>query len=100
LVLSAESVSAAEALRIGLVPRAVPPDRLEAETYLLADKLAAAPPIVARGINQALRLDDREQLEKALDEEIRWQVICFRSQDCLEGLHAFFEKRPPRFQGA
>ena len=75
LVLSAETVSAAEALRIGLVPRVVPPDRLEAETYLLADKLAAAPPIVARGINQALRLDDREQLEKALDEEIRWQVI-------------------------
>ena len=100
LVLSAETVSAAEALRIGLVPRVVPPDRLDAETSLLADRLAAAPPIVARGINEALRLDDREQLEKALDEEIRWQVTCFRSQDCLEGLHAFFEKRPPRFQGA
>jgi 2-(1,2-epoxy-1,2-dihydrophenyl)acetyl-CoA isomerase len=100
LVLSAETVSAAEALRIGLVSRVVPFDRLEAETSLLADKLAAAPPIVARGINQALRLDDREQLEKALDEEIRWQVTCFRSPDCLEGLHAFFEKRPPRFQGA
>jgi 2-(1,2-epoxy-1,2-dihydrophenyl)acetyl-CoA isomerase len=99
LLLSAATVSAAEALRIGLVSRVVPPDRLEAETSLLADRLAAAPPIVARGISQGLRLDDREQLEKALDEEIRWQVTCFRSQDCLEGLHAFFEKRPPRFQG-
>src|ERR1700747_2894205 len=100
LVLSAGTVSAAEALRIGLVSRVVPPDRLEAETSLLADRLAAAPPIVPRGINKALRLGDREKLEKALDEEIRWQVTCFRSQDCLEGLHAFFEKRPPRFQGA
>lgn len=83
-----------------MVSHVVPHDRLEAETSSLADRLAAAPPIVVRGINQALMLDDREQLEKALDEEIRWQLTCFRSQDSLEGLHAFFEKRPPRFQGA
>ena len=100
LILSAETLSAADALRIGLVSRVVPPDSLEAETALLADRLAAAPPIVVRGIKQALCVDDRERLERALDEEIRWQVTCFRSKDCLEGLHAFFDKRPPRFQGA
>lgn len=100
LVLSAETVSAAESLRIGLVSRVVPPDGLGAETIQLADRLAAAPPIVARGIKQVFVLDDRERLEKALDEEIRWQLTCFRSQDCLEGLHAFLEKRLPRFQGA
>jgi 2-(1,2-epoxy-1,2-dihydrophenyl)acetyl-CoA isomerase len=100
LVLSAEAINAAEALRIGLVSRVVSHDQLEYESAQLADRLAAAPPIVARGMKQALCLDDREQLEKALDEEIRWQVRCFRSQDSLEGLQAFFEKRPPRFQGA
>ena len=100
LVLSAETITAADALRIGLVSRVVSHDDFENETALLADRLAAAPPIVARGIKQALCLDDREQLEKALDEEIRWQVRCFRSQDSLEGLQAFFDKRPPRFQGA
>jgi 2-(1,2-epoxy-1,2-dihydrophenyl)acetyl-CoA isomerase len=100
LVLSAESVTAAEAVRIGLVSRVVPQDRFEQETALLADRLAAAPPIVSRGIKQTLCLDDREKLERALDEEIRWQVTCFRSQDCLEGLQAFAEKRRPRFQGA
>jgi 2-(1,2-epoxy-1,2-dihydrophenyl)acetyl-CoA isomerase len=83
-----------------LVSRVVSHDDFENETALLADRLAAAPPIVVRGIKQALCLDDREQLEKALDEEIRWQVRCFRSQDSLEGLQAFFDKRPPRFQGA
>lgn len=100
LMLSATTVTPAEALRIGLVSRVVSHDRLEQETAILADRLAAAPPIVARGIKQTFFLDDREQLEKALDEEIRWQVTCFRSQDCLEGLRAFLEKRPPRFQGS
>jgi enoyl-CoA hydratase/carnithine racemase len=100
LLLSAETVTAADALRIGLVSRVVSHNRLEEETALLAGRLAAAPPIVARGLQQVLWLDDRKQLERALDEEIRWQVTCFRSQDCLEGLQAFFEKRPPRFQGA
>jgi 2-(1,2-epoxy-1,2-dihydrophenyl)acetyl-CoA isomerase len=100
LFLSAETVTAADALRIGLVSRVVSHDRFEQESALLADRLAAAPPIVARGVRQTLCLDDREQLERVLDEEIRWQVTCFRSQDCLEGLQAFFEKRPPRFQGS
>jgi 2-(1,2-epoxy-1,2-dihydrophenyl)acetyl-CoA isomerase len=99
LMLTAEAVSAEEALRIGLTCRVVSQDELEQQTALLAAQLAAAPPIVARGIKQALCLDDRQHLEQALDEEIRWQVTCFRSKDCREGLQAFFEKRPPRFQG-
>jgi 2-(1,2-epoxy-1,2-dihydrophenyl)acetyl-CoA isomerase len=100
LMLSAATVTAAEAFRIGLVSRAVPEDRLEQETALLAEQLAGAPPMVARGVKQALCIDDREQLERALDEEIRWQVTCFRSRDSLEGLRAFLEKRAPRFQGS
>ncbi len=100
LFLTAETLTAADALRIGLVSHVVPHDRFEEETTLLADRFAAAPPLVVRGIKQALCLDDRTRLERALDEEIRWQVNCFRSRDSLEGLRAFLEKRPPRFQGA
>jgi 2-(1,2-epoxy-1,2-dihydrophenyl)acetyl-CoA isomerase len=100
LVLSAEPVTAADALRIGMVARVVSPERLEAEAAQIAERLASAPPLVARGVQQTISIDDRHELEQALDEEIRWQVNCFRSADCLEGIRAFFEKRPPRFQGA
>jgi 2-(1,2-epoxy-1,2-dihydrophenyl)acetyl-CoA isomerase len=100
LMIGAETVSAADALRMGLVSHVAPPDRLEEETALLAERLAAAPPIVARGVKQTLSVEDCEQLEKALDEEIRWQINCFRSEDCREGIRAFFEKRPPHFRGA
>jgi 2-(1,2-epoxy-1,2-dihydrophenyl)acetyl-CoA isomerase len=99
LILSAETVSAPDALRMGLVSRVVPQDAVEAETAILAQQLAAAPPIVARGVKQTLSVEDRDHLERALDEEIRWQVTCFRSEDCLEGIRAFFEKRSPRFRG-
>jgi enoyl-CoA hydratase/carnithine racemase len=99
LILSAETVAASEALRIGLVSHLVPHDRFEEETARLAERLTTAPPIVARGTKQALLIDDCAQLERALDEEIRWQLTCFSSRDCLEGLHAFLEKRRPRFQG-
>jgi 2-(1,2-epoxy-1,2-dihydrophenyl)acetyl-CoA isomerase len=100
LMLTADSVSAPDAFRLGLVSRVVAHDQLEAETAVLADRLAAAPPIVVRGIREALSLDDRVQLQRALDEEIRWQVTCFRSHDCLEGVQAFLEKRSPHFKGS
>jgi enoyl-CoA hydratase/carnithine racemase len=100
LLLTAVTVAAEEALRIGLASHVVPQDRFEQETALLAERLAAAPPIVVRGVKQALWVDDREQLEKALDEEIRWQKTCFRSDDCREGLQAYCEKRPARFHGS
>ncbi len=100
LFLSAETVGAAEALKIGMVSHVVAPDRLETEALLFAARLAAAPPLVARGVKQTISLEDRDKLERALDEEIRWQITCFRSQDCLEGLRAFLEKRPARFAGS
>ena len=53
------------------------------------------------GLNAALNQtrSQLQALETKLDEEIRLQIHCFQSEDCLEGLNAFFEKRKPNFKG-
>jgi 2-(1,2-epoxy-1,2-dihydrophenyl)acetyl-CoA isomerase len=99
LLYTGETISAADAARLGLVSRVVPHDTLAEEAAALAKSLAAAPPLVVRGIKQALFTDHREELQGALEEEIRWQIRCFQSKDSREGIQAYFEKRVPRFRG-
>jgi 2-(1,2-epoxy-1,2-dihydrophenyl)acetyl-CoA isomerase len=99
LLFTGETVTAADAARMGLVSRVVPQDLLAQETAAMAHRLAAAPPLAVRGIKRALFAGQREILEKALDEEIREQLACFRSRDFREGLAAFAEKRPAHFLG-
>ena len=94
-----EMITAAEAERIGVVNRVVPHDRLAEETRALATRLAAAPPVAVRAVKEALFGAHRAELERALEAESEQQVKCLLSEDCAEGLNAFFEKRPPRFRG-
>ncbi|HKW88297.1 MAG TPA: enoyl-CoA hydratase [Candidatus Acidoferrales bacterium] len=96
---SGETLSAAEAARLGIVNRIVPHNIFEEETKNLAAQLATAPPLAVRAVKRMLMKDEREELERVLDEEIRQQVECFLSADCLEGLEAFREKRTPQFRG-
>src|SRR3989449_5647801 len=94
-----DMIDAQTALRMGLVNRVVPATQLEAEVRALAQKIAQGPPIAIRAIKQTLFAGEREALERALEREVENQMKCFSSEDCLEGIAAFFEKRPPRFRG-
>ena len=94
-----EMIDAREAERLGLANRVVAPDQLAAETRALAECLAQAPPLAVRGIKQVLFGNDRAELERALEFEVQTQMQCFVSEDCEEGIRAFFEKRPPQFRG-
>lgn len=99
LLYTGDFIEAEEAYKIGLLNRLVPTDNLEKETMTLAHKLAANPPM-------ALRLDKfmvykglETDLETALGLGVACEHMCLQSEDHLEGIRAFAEKRPPVFRG-
>ena len=99
LFYTAETLTAEDALRLGIVNRVFPADKFEEEKQQIVEELAGAAPIALRDVKRTVMADDRKVLEAKLDEEIRLQIHCFQSEDCLEGLNAFFEKRKPNFKG-
>ncbi len=97
LFLLAEMIEAPEAERIGLVNKVVPHDELESVTNDWALRLSEKPALSMALAKQALQRSWRANLDEMLDYESMAQNECFRSDDALEGIRAFVEKRPPRF---
>jgi len=94
-----DMIDAAEALRLGIVNRVVPLAQLESTVRTLAQKIASGPGIAIRAMKRVLFADAKQALTKALEQEVEQQMKCFPSEDCGEGIRAFFGKRPPNFQG-
>jgi len=94
-----ESIDAAEAMRLGIVNQVVAPDDLESATLELAQRLRAAPPIALAAAKHAVYMSQAAELEEMLRYETEAQLRCFESDDAHEGIHAFLEKREPRFTG-
>ncbi|HZI59076.1 MAG TPA: enoyl-CoA hydratase [Pyrinomonadaceae bacterium] len=94
-----DTIDAAEALRLNIVNQVVAPEELEATTLQLAERLRAAPPIAVASAKQAVYMSGTSDLDEMLRYETEAQMRCFESDDGHEGVHAFFEKRDPRFTG-
>ena len=99
LLLTGDRLPAVEALSVGLVNRVVPADALAAAATALAEKLASKAPLAVRYARDAvyrgldLSLDDGIRLEAYLGGLLR------TTEDRVEGLAAFREKRPPEYRG-
>ena len=92
-------IDAKEAERIGLVNRTVPAVKFKAEVMELADRLAHAPTKVIGGIKAAIYRELNMSLEQALEDAITEAFPPTPSEDTIEGLRAFLEKRPPNYTG-
>ena len=94
-----EAIDAAEAARLGIVNQVVAPEELESATLQLAERLRAAPPIALAAAKHAVYMSQAAELEEMLRYETEAQLRCFESDDGHEGVHAFLEKREPKFTG-
>ena len=99
LALTARIIGAQEALTIGLVNQVVPADQLMTTALAMARAIAAMPPLAARWCKRNLYDSLDGDMPAATHREILTNRLCWQSQDYIEGVSAFLEKRTPHFQG-
>ncbi len=100
MILTGESITAGEAHRMGLVNRVVPPSELEQEVEKFSAALLAQSSKVTALARKATRLGLRGSFEAALRESERiYLEELLPTEDAVEGLRAFLEKRTPRWKG-
>lgn len=97
--LFAEPVAAKDAERWGMIWEAIPEADFAARIADRAGKLAQGPTAGYRLIKQALRASFDRSLEEQLALEAELQGEAGRTRDFLEGVAAFMEKRPARYEG-
>jgi enoyl-CoA hydratase/carnithine racemase len=97
LVLTGRRIDAAEAERLGLVNK-VSKNWLDAALEL-AGVVAQRPPLAVRFAKQAVLAADETPLAAGLEQERRLFELAMATEDRVEGMTAFVEKRPPEFRG-
>jgi len=99
MVLTGRKVPAAEAERIGLISRAVSPERLDQEVQEVLKGLTAKSPIGLRIGKEAFRAMADKPFDDAVDYLCEALGRAVSTEDALEGMMAFIEKREPNFKG-
>jgi enoyl-CoA hydratase/carnithine racemase len=95
MLLTGDFIDAERAERIGLVNKVVPPDKLMDEAMNLASKLASKSPIALQMGKKAFYTMSDMEFEKALEYSNEMFAELCTTEDALEGVRAFREKREP-----
>lgn len=93
------TITAPEALQMGLVTRVVPDDQLHAQALALARQLAAGAPAALGHTKRLLWSGVGRGVEAAMPEENQTQALLSGTADAREGLAAVIDRRAPRFTG-
>ena len=99
LTLTGDLVDADEMLRLGLVAKVVPEESLLDETYALARKLAAGPPLALRAIKRAFHQSFEIPWRTLGEYQQALGDVLWETDDHMEGVRSFMEKRDPIFTG-
>ncbi len=99
MLLLGERMTADEAKTAGIVNRVVPRDELEQTTREWAQKLAGKSPVVMRLGKDAMFRQQDMALQDALEFLQSQLTIELSTEDAVEGVTAFFEKREPQWKG-
>lgn len=99
LTLSAKTIDAAEAARIGLVNRVVEPEHLLEEARALAARMAEQAPLSLQFIKESLYRGLDMGLHDAIHADRYRMFILYNTEDRKEASRAWIEKRPPKFVG-
>ncbi|WP_439622256.1 enoyl-CoA hydratase-related protein [Shinella sp.] len=99
MVLTGQMVDAPLAERKGLVSEVMPPEALQGRALEIASLIAAQSVAITPYAKRAVRAADEHSLAEGLRIEHQLTVEAFDTEDRMEGLRAFAEKRKPKFQG-
>jgi enoyl-CoA hydratase len=100
LVYTGKDIGAARAREIGLVNDVLPDaDGVLAAARAMAAEIAANSPLAVQGSKAVLRACRGRSVADGLDYVAVWNTAFVQSNDLMEAMTAFVEKRPPRFTG-
>jgi enoyl-CoA hydratase len=99
LILSGDLIDANEALRLRLVEEVLEPAQLLDRALALAESIASKSPVAVAAAKEATRAALSLPLERGLELETALFQLCFASEDKVEGVRAFLEKRAANFSG-
>jgi len=99
MVLTGRKIPATEAERMGMITRAVDPGELDVQIEETLKALTSKSPITARIGKEAFRVMSDMPFEPAVDYLCEALTRVISTQDAVEGMTAFLQKRPPQFTG-
>ncbi len=99
IIFTGDMISAKEALEIGLVNKVVAPEKLEEEARRIALKIAEKPPLALLAAKHAVNVGLESNIWAGLAYESSLFGLLFSTEDFIEGVSSFLEKRKPKFKG-